>query len=215
LTPEQWFTHGHGLDESRWEVNSDGMKLPTLKKGTFIWTPPPCAGEAAVEELRMARHKRQDSHHLFIIPRLMEPTWRKHLHKAADLILSLKPGHEAWPIHMHEPLTIAFIFPFIRQKPWQLRGSIQLLALGRALSGVWAGNIGSEGPILRELWSYQVRLENMPTKLASKLLCSEQVNFVSHFNARKRRGSKVEEEEGRAKIPARKKGRHVVGALPM
>ena len=215
LSPEQWFTRGHDLDEANWEVNSDDMKLPTLKKGTFIWTPPPCAGEAAVEELRRARHKRQDSHHLFIIPRLMEPTWRKHLHKAADLILSLKPGHKAWPVHMHEPLTIAFIFPFIRQKPWQLRGSIQLLALGRALSGVWAGNPGSEGLILRELWSYQVRLENMPTKLASKLLCSEQVSCVSYFNTRKRRGSKVEEEEGRAKIPARKKGRHDVGAFPM
>ena len=215
LSPEQWLTRGHNLDETNWEVNYDGMKLLMLKKGTFIWTPPPCAGEAAVEALRRAIHKRKDSHHIFIIPRLMEPTWRKHLHKAADLIVSLKPGHKDWPNHMHEPLTIAFIFPFIRHKPWQLRGSIQILALGRALSGVWMGNPGSERLIFPELWSYQVRLENMLKKLACKLLCSKQVNFVSHINSRKRQGGEVEKEERRTKMPACKKGRYSVRTFPM
>ena len=215
LTTEQWFTRGHDLDELNWETNSDGMKLPTIKKGIFVWTPSPCAGEAAVEELQRARHKRQNSHHLFVIPRLMSPTWRKHLHKSADLILSLKPGHKAWPTHMHEPLTLAFIFPFIRHKPWQLRGSIQLLALGRALSGVWSGNPGSERLILRELWSYQTRIEGLPKKLACKLLCSEQVDLVPYINPRKRRGGEMEKEEGRAQVSSRKKGRHVVSTFPM
>jgi hypothetical protein len=142
LEPRDWFRRGHDLDESGWELNSDGMKLPKIRQGTYIWAPQPCAAETAIEELRRARHKRQISKHLFIVPRLMGPTWRKHLHKAADLILTLKPGHKAWPSSMLEPLTLAFIFPFIRQKPWQLRGSIQLLALGRELSRVWASNAG-------------------------------------------------------------------------
>jgi hypothetical protein len=206
LEPEDWFTRGHNLDESKWEYNSDGLKLPTFKKGTFIWCPQPCAAEAAVEELRRARHKRQDSRHLFIVPRLMTPTWRKHLHKAADLILTLKPGHHAWSTDMLEPLTLAFVFPFISHKPWQLRGSYQLLALGRALSEVWAGNNGREGPLLRQLWSYQERLKNMPSKLASKLLQSQSVDGIPHCNSRKRRRGKVEEKARGTPVFKCKKG---------
>ena len=40
LKPMDWYTRGHDLDEGNWEVNIDGMKLPTLKTGTFIWSPP-------------------------------------------------------------------------------------------------------------------------------------------------------------------------------
>jgi hypothetical protein len=205
LDPTGWFTRGHDLDESKWEVNIDGIKLPCLKTGTFVWTPPPCAALSAVEELRKARHKRQRSHHLFVVPRLMQPLWRKQLYKAADLVVLLKPGHRAWPMQMHEPLTIAFLFPFISQKPWQLRGSVQLLALGRQLCRVWAGNEGNKGLILRKLWGYQRRLENLPAKLASKLLQSEQVDDFSDCVSRKQRRREVEKEEGRDQILQRQK----------
>jgi hypothetical protein len=124
LTPEGWYTRGHDLNENQWEQNSDGLKLPCLKSGVFVWSPPPSAAESAIEELRKARHKRQVSQHLFIVPHLMQPLWRKHLHKATDIVLTLKPGHPAWPLDMLEPLALAFVFPFIRHKPWQLCGSI-------------------------------------------------------------------------------------------
>ena len=35
----------------------------------------------------------------------MTPLWRKHLFKAADLVVVLPPGHVAWPVEMSEPLT--------------------------------------------------------------------------------------------------------------
>jgi hypothetical protein len=205
LDAKGWFRRGHDIDDTKWEYNSDGMKLPTLKSGVFIWTPQPCAAEAAVEELRRARHKRQKSKHLFVVPRLMTPYWRKHLHKAADLVLTLKPGHPAWPLEMLEPLTLAFVFPFISQKPWQLRGSFQLLALGRELSRVWLSDARREGPFLRQLWSYQERLANMPAKLASKLLQSKQVSNFSYCKTGKRRRSEMEKEEGGAQIHSCKK----------
>jgi hypothetical protein len=72
LTPKDWFIRGHDIDESKCKFNSDRLKLPCISSGSYIWTPPPCAAEAAIEQLRKARHKRQNSQHLFIVPRLME-----------------------------------------------------------------------------------------------------------------------------------------------
>lgn len=118
LTPMQWFIRGHDHLVNEFEINLDGVKLPKKKSGCFVWTPPPCLAEVALEELLKARHKRTSSHHLFIVPRLVKPHYLKHLHKAANLIVSLPVGHPAWPISMHEPLTIAFVFPFISHRPW-------------------------------------------------------------------------------------------------
>ena len=205
LETKDWFTRAHDIIEDKFELNSDGFSLPCVKSGTFVWTPSPCSAEAAVEELRKARHKRQKSKHVFIVPRLMQPLWRKHLYKAADIVLTIKPGHPAWPIEMYEPLTIAFVFPFISFKPWQLRGSPQLMALGKQLSEMWIEDTRREGPILRKLWNYQEQLEGMPAKLARKLLCSERVGEGSHRKTGKRRRCEVEEEEGRAKIHKCKK----------
>lgn len=70
------------------------------------------AAVAAVEELRKAKHRRQDSHHVFIVPRLMQPEWRKQLYKATNLIVSVPPGLPAWLEDMYQPLTVAFVFPF-------------------------------------------------------------------------------------------------------
>ncbi len=142
LDSSQWFTRGHDHIKSSWESTQDfsdgkAMQYPGIKAGVFVWFPAPCAAEVAVEELRKARHKRQASLHLVIIPRLMHPHWRKQLYKAADLVLSLPVGHCAWGEEMYEPLTLAFVYPFVSFRPWQLRGSPQLLELGRQLSRVW------------------------------------------------------------------------------
>jgi len=97
LSPEDWFVRGHDLRDGEFEENLDGLKLPILRKGTYIWTPPPAAACFALEELRKAQHKRTESTHLFVVPHLMEPYWRKHLWKVSDMIVSLPAGHEAWP----------------------------------------------------------------------------------------------------------------------
>jgi hypothetical protein len=43
--------------------------------GTFVWAPPPAAAAVALEELRKARIKRQDSMHILVVPRLLMPEW--------------------------------------------------------------------------------------------------------------------------------------------
>jgi hypothetical protein len=213
LTSNDWFTRGHDHVHGKWEVTGDFsteefMQYPSLKSGVFVWSPAPCAAETAVEELRKARHKRQDSMHLVIIPRLMHPHWRKQLYKAADLVVSLPAGHIAWPLDMFEPLTLAFVFPFVSFRPWQLRGSIQLLELGRQLSRVWREDPGREGPILRKLRLFQESISAMPSELAWKVLQSQQLQSLSYCTPRKRRRDGLESKKRRRKIHCSKKRRH-------
>ncbi len=207
LSPMQWFTRGHDHELNEFEVNVDGVKLPKMKTGCFVWSPPPCLAEVAIEELRKARHKRTTSHHLFIVPRLMQPHYLKHLHKAADLIVSVPVGHPYWPTSMHEPLTLAFVFPFISHRPWQLRGAPGLLELGRSLLRMWKEDNWEDGSVLQELWMFQRRLSSMSEKLASKVLQGEGSEAISHQLTRKRRRDSLGKEERQKQVPVRKKRR--------
>ena len=210
LQPKEWFTRGHDHSIGQWETNLDfdhGLKMefPVIKGGFMVWAPSPCTADVAVEELRKARHKRQISQHLFVVPRLMTPLWRKQLYKAADLVVTIPCGHQAWPVNMFEPLTVAFIFPFLNSRPWQLRGSFYLLALGRELSRLWRDNKSGEGPILRKLWGIEKTLRNLSPKLAWEMLQSEFIPGVSHCSSRKRRRDSVETKGSEREILKRKK----------
>ena len=184
LTPGDWSVRGHDLVKGSFERNIDGMKLPEISAGSFIWCPPPCLAEVAVEELRKARHKRTQSQHLFIVPRLMQPTYFKQLLKAADLVISLPIGHPAWPAHMYEPLTLAFVFPFLPYRPWQLRGAEGLLSVGRQLLRMWKEDQWCDRSILRKLWEFERSLHGMPEKLASEMLQGKS-NDILHKKNRK------------------------------
>ena len=170
LEPDDWFTTGQEVVEDAWEFNSEGRKCPVTKPGTFVWSPPPVAGGIALEELRRSRHKSERSTHVVVIPRLFTTEWRKQLHKAANVVLTLPAGHSAWPEDMYEPLTIAILFPFISHRPWQLRRTPKLVELGNTLQGVWKSNPESEGPLLRELWNFQRTVESLSPSMASTML---------------------------------------------
>ena len=220
LKVEDWFTRGHDHLPDQWEHNHDfdgdrKIVYPRLGKGFFIWSSPPCIAHVMAEELRKCRHKRQLSTHIVLIPRLMSPYWRKQINKASDLVLSLPPGHNAWPSTMHEPLTIAFIFPFLKNRPWQLRGSIALLALGRELSRVWKNNCPGEKYFLWKLWHFERIISSMPSDLAWKLLQSENLDKLSYRKTRKRRGSTMEKEKGYQTVRNSKKRRHDVCSVSM
>ena len=197
LTPRDWFIRGHDMVEGSFETNSDGFKWPSYRKGTFVWSPPPAAAETMLGELRKTRHRRTKSTHLILVPRLMAPSWQKHLRKVSDVVLSVPAGHPAWPLSMYEPLTIGIIFPFIRYRPWRLCRSPVLLDLERKLREVWKTEPRTEGPLLRELWSLPRKLVNLPQKLVWKLLRGLSDVEIPDSSSGKRRRVEVEEEEGR------------------
>ena len=60
LDPEGWFSDAH-------------------EYGSFVWAPPPAAADVVVEQFSQAKHKRPESLHLIVVPRVMTAQWRKHL----------------------------------------------------------------------------------------------------------------------------------------
>ena len=98
LTPEGWF---------------DGAD----KEGTFVWTPAPAAADLVVERLAQARHKRPNSLHLVVVPRLMTGRWRKQLLKATDFNCRLALP-SLWDMEAQfEPLLIFVCLPFLPHRP--------------------------------------------------------------------------------------------------
>ena len=85
--------------------------------------PPPAAAYKAVEQLRIARHKRFKSIHMFLCPRLFTSQWRAQLHKSADMIFEIPPTTEFWPREMHEPIVVGLYFPSFEYKPWFVKGT--------------------------------------------------------------------------------------------
>ena len=132
LTSQEWFTRGH--DVHSWIKKDNNMWYPQIKPGRYVWSPPPAAADACMEELRKARMKRKLSTHVVVIQRLMTPKWLKQLIKAADCIFPIPASHPYWPSHHCEPLVVAILFPYLNYRPYQLKGTPKMFQMGRSLS---------------------------------------------------------------------------------
>ena len=169
LSPMGWFGEGH--DIGGWTTPIDGFELPILKEGrTYIWAPPPFAADIALAELRKARIKRQSSSHVFVCPRLCTSLWIKQLYKASDIVIEIPAGTHGWPLEMHEPLLIGLLFPFLRQKPWQLRGTPKMHAMGRQLRSLLSEKDMDPRDLLRKFWVQCHRLGSVSEALVRKVL---------------------------------------------
>jgi len=124
LTPEGWFEKGHDINE--WEKGLDNLWRPIIASGCWIWDPSPAAAYKAAEQIRIARHKRNNSIHIFVCPRLMTAMWRAQLHKSADLVMEIPSTTQFWKKEMHEPLVLALYMPMFQHQPWFYRGTVFL-----------------------------------------------------------------------------------------
>jgi hypothetical protein len=64
--------------------------------GTFVWDPPPAGASIAIEELKKARIKCQDSLHVFVCPCLMKLEWFHQLYKATSIVFDVPVGSPYW-----------------------------------------------------------------------------------------------------------------------
>lgn len=165
-----WFETGHDIEG--WSLGGDGFERPQLARirKSYIWAPAPLAAEVAIAELRKARIKRQQSCHIFVCPRLCTTQWVKQLYRAADIVFEVPVGFFCWPASMHEPLLIGIVFPFLSVKPWQIRGTPKMYAVGRELRRVFAESEVDARDLLRKLWALCIDLERMPEHVVRKLL---------------------------------------------
>jgi hypothetical protein len=109
ITPEGWFERGHDHDDGKKDAR--GFWPPTIRTGTFVWTPAPAAAHIAIEQLRvLARLKRQHSTHIVCIPSLLAHEWSRLLWKAADVVFEVPCGASCWPNECLESLTIGILF---------------------------------------------------------------------------------------------------------
>ena len=198
LNPEGWFERGH--DHLGGALDSKGFWRHRIVPGTFVWTPPPAAAEAALEELRKARIKRQDSLHIFACPRLMTTRWLKQLYKASDIVFQVPAGCPYWPAFLDEPLTIGLVFPFIRSRPWQLRRTPKMFKMGRSLSQVFKEEQMAAGDLLRKFLLDCRGLRSLPEHLVRRVLFFESRNEVPYPQGSRRRGGKRRRSNGSGKV---------------
>ena len=167
LTPHQWHTRRHDIDGGHMK---NGLFHPCYRIGLYIWAPPPAAADIACEEIRKARLKRNLSMHVLICPRLLAPSWRRHLHRSADLVFEIPAGGPYWNKDMFEPLTLALFLPFVPHRPWQLRGSPSIVELGDRMQRMWRQGDYSQGTILRKLREQTRVLQNVPQRVVFEML---------------------------------------------
>jgi hypothetical protein len=89
LTPEGWYTTGHG-------------------RGTFLWITPLAAAEVVVEQLGRAQLKRPGILHLILVPRIMTGRWRRHLTRGSEIYLR-NDWDSVWNLKTHFELLLLFI----------------------------------------------------------------------------------------------------------
>ena len=174
LTPNDWYQRGHDIQAWSEPSGSCILPIPKFVKGRFVWTPPPAAAEAALEELRKARIKRQESLHIVLVPRLLAPFWRKQLHKACALVFEIPPGSPCWGEEQFEPLLTGVCFPYLSFKPWQLQGTPRMAATAREMPQMWKDRPLDAGPFLRKFFLRYRSLGSLPEHMVRKLLYFEQ-----------------------------------------
>jgi hypothetical protein len=155
LSPQTWFTEGHGIGGGSVTVDGLWSPLPATSSTVFVWHPQPAAADAALEELCFSHQKRPYFRHVLLCPRLFTHAWRKRLFKFADMVFYLKPGFlpDVWSRDQHEPVVIRIFLPVLNQPPWLGKGSPPLLALQHHLRVAFATRDIDLHSILSLVWS--------------------------------------------------------------
>jgi hypothetical protein len=139
-------------------------------EGCYLWAPPPAAADAATELMAKSIHKRYDSTHIMVVPRLMTARWRKLLGKATDVLIVIPVGTPVWPASEHEPLILAISFPLISHRPWRLRGSRLMDSLSVDLSDMWTEAFDGTGSVLRKFVQRARTLDGVPSSVVWEML---------------------------------------------
>jgi len=102
---------------------------------------------------------------------------------------------------MHEPLVIAFCFPFLKYRPWQIKNTPKMCATSRELQKMFAESTMDPGHLLHKLFQLGKGLPSMSEHMVQRLLYFGSGDKVSQTqpssttNKRKRSRSSTERLE--------------------
>lgn len=172
LAVEDWFDKGHGVIGGSPTESSRGIWIPEHEASgqVHLWAPPPALADVAMEELLKARHKRTDTYHIIVIPRIMTPRWRRLFNKVCDFSFAVPATKPFWPASMYEPVWVGIVLPFTHHRPWKIGRAPLLVDMGRELHQVLHESEADGRIILRKLWDLQKRLSRVSKHVASGLL---------------------------------------------
>jgi hypothetical protein len=153
----------------------------------------------ALEELQKARIKRQNSLHVFVVPRLMKPYWFRQLYKTVDVVFDVPPGACCWPTHMFEPVVIGLVLPYLDRSPWCIRSTPKMPSMERKMRKVWDSPDLASGNLLRKFLLEYEWLCSMPVNVVRRMLFFERERPVPYQENSNRRGQKRSRPDGEAK----------------
>ena len=168
-------------DSLEWSTHESWFDAPH-RGGNFVWSPPPPAAEAALDQLCQVQLKRPKStSHVFIVPRLMTSLWRKKLLEARTFHFCVPACIDLfWDKTQHKPLMIAVYLPLSKHGPWDLRSTQHMGNLARNLCAVQQFNPHGTRNLLREFLIATRRLEAMPVSLVWQLLRPDDMGQTSN-----------------------------------
>ena len=111
--PRQW----------KWlRTGTDWFKLPFGDPlGRYVWAPPPCLADVALEQLCEVKLMHPLTSHVFVCPVLFTGRWRKQFLKAADVEFGVPVGSPVWGESSHENLVVGLMCPLLRHSPWAVK----------------------------------------------------------------------------------------------
>ena len=105
-------------------TGSDWYNLPFDDPlGRYVWAPPPCLADVALEQLCEVKLIHPLTSHVFVCPVLFTGRWRKQFLKAADVEFGVPVGSLVWKESCHENLDIGLMCPPLHHSPWSVKHS--------------------------------------------------------------------------------------------
>jgi hypothetical protein len=196
LEPRGWFCEG-------------------FKEGAFVWSPPPAAAGAAVEQMARAKHRRPHCLHIAVIPRLMTVHWQKQLLKTCDLVIRIPAKVPFWSSKQHEPVLIALALPLCKHRPWRLRGTQLMGNAERSLRSMWHQGAEGSGRFLRQLLARTRSLDTLPYGMVREVLSADFERSLPSAAAQRQAGKRDRHGPGGAAISASKKRRSSDDFVPV
>ena len=94
------------------------------------------------------------------------------------MLVEIPAGKDYWPAGMHEPLKLAFCFPYLDSKPWQVRSTPKMCAVARGLRDMFKDPRIDARDFLCKFLLETKRLRTLPPNVVRRVLYFESADKV-------------------------------------